>query len=157
MMFALVCALLGILLIYLEFFLPGAVMGIGGTILLLVSIFLFILTKPNVFIIIIYIAAILFVLFLVIKLALAHVKKSNKPFFGEKNQDGYMGSIHQKKFYDKEGEAASDLKPAGFIYIDGEYCQAISKKGSIKKGEKILVIGGEGSKLIVKKIETEAK
>jgi hypothetical protein len=75
MILSLICAFLGILLIYLEFFFPGAVMGIGGTLLLIVSLVLFIFTKPNVSILIIYIATMFFCLFLIIKLALSHVKK----------------------------------------------------------------------------------
>lgn len=78
LLLSLFCALLGIYLIYLEFFMSGALMGIGGFILLMISVFLFVLTKANFWIIIIYITTILFGLFLVAKLALGRKKNKNK-------------------------------------------------------------------------------
>ena len=155
MTLAIVCAVLGLILIYIEFFLPNGVMGISGGVLVIASIFLFIfLVKPKTLILLVYMVAIIFAIFLVVKLALKHVKKtkSKNTFFLEKNQEGFVASMHQKELYGKEGIASSDLKTAGHILINNEYYQAVSREGYIKKGEKVEVIGGEGARLVVKKI-----
>ncbi|QLH37527.1 MAG: hypothetical protein HWD61_05345 [Parachlamydiaceae bacterium] len=45
----------------------------------------------------------------------------------------------------------TDLKPGGFIIVDGKQQPAISKEGYLSKGTKVKVIGGEESNLIVRK------
>ena len=154
MIVAIVCAVLGLLLIYLEFFLPGAVLGIGGGVMLIASIFLFLASGPKVFFLLTYIFALIFLVFLVIKLALRSIRKtkSNNTFFLDDHQEGYVASEHLKQLYGKTAEAASDLKPSGYIDVDKEYYQAVSIAGYIKKGDKVQIIGGEGSSLKVKKI-----
>jgi membrane-bound ClpP family serine protease len=154
MILVIACSLLGLLLLYLEFFLPGGIMGIIGGLLLVGSIFLLIFSaKPSSMVLTAYIFALLFLIFLTVKLALKTVKRKSEKnsFYLDKNQEGYVASIHQKELYGKIGVAASDLKPSGHIFIDGGYYQAISKSGYIRKDDKVEVEGGEGARLIVKK------
>lgn len=156
MILVVTCALLGLILIYFEFFLPGAIMGISGGMLLIASIFVLIfLLKPSPLILIAYISLIIFSVFLAVKVALTTVKRKSEKniFYLDKNQQGFIASMHQKELYGKVGVAASDLKPAGHIKIGEEYYQAVSKSGYIKKDEKVLVESGEGARLIVKKID----
>jgi len=58
-------------------------------------------------------------------------------------EEGMIGEI---------GEAVSSINPEGKIFIHGEWWNARSEE-SIKKGEKVEVIGKEGMILIVKKVE----
>ncbi len=58
-------------------------------------------------------------------------------------EEGIIGEI---------GEAASSIKKEGKVFVHGEWWNAKSED-TIKKGEKIKVIGKEGMTLIVKKIE----
>ena len=149
------CAILGLLLIYFEFFLPGAVMGIIGALLLVLSLFLFIFFQhPNVLSLFFFIFALLLSVVLTIRLALITVKRrrDKNSFYSEKNQEGFIASIHQKELYGKTGVAATDLRPSGYIKIEKEFFQAVSRAGYIKKDEKVQVEGGEGARLIVKKI-----
>lgn len=148
-------AILGLLLIYFEFFLPGIILGVLGGILLVLSIVLYVfLMSPDVLSLIIYIISLLICVLLMVRLALATVKrkKEKNSFYLDKNQEGYIASIHQKELYGKTGLAATDLKPSGYIKIEEDFYQAISKSGYIKKDEKVEVEGGEGARLIVKKI-----
>lgn len=147
-------AILGLLLIFFEFFLPGAVMGILGGVLLAVSVFLYMfLLHPNILSLIFYIFAIIGSVFLMVRLALATVrrKRYKNSFYSEKNQEGFIASIHQKELYGKIGVAATDLKPSGYIKIEENFYQAVSKSGYIKKDEKVQIEGGEGARLTVKK------
>ena len=64
------CAIFGLLLIFFEFFLPGAIMGISGGMLIIASIFLLIfLVKPGALLLTAYIVALIFAIFLIVKLA----------------------------------------------------------------------------------------
>ena len=157
MIYALSCVAIGLILIYIEFFLPGTIMGIIGGLFLLASVFLFILTKPKLLILLSFIAALIFLVFLVIKLALFHVKKTSKKntFFLKDDQEGYVASLHQERLIGQKAIAASDLKPSGHIRVQNELFQAVAKNGYIKKGEEVLIIAGEGARLIVKKNKSE--
>lgn len=76
-----------------------------------------------------------------------------KGFFLDSAQEGYVASSFEKELVGKQGEALSDLKPAGHILIEGKRHQALSKMGYLVKGTKIEIIGGQGAHLIVKKVE----
>ncbi|MDI6869333.1 MAG: nodulation protein NfeD [Coprothermobacterota bacterium] len=53
----------------------------------------------------------------------------------------------------KTGVASSDLSPSGTVFVDGAYWRARVVSGSIRKGERIKVIGLEEMELIVEKEE----
>ena len=48
-----------------------------------------------------------------------------------------------------EGEVASPLSPEGMVRIKGELWRAESANGSMDAGEKVMVVGQDGLKLIV--------
>jgi membrane-bound ClpP family serine protease len=155
MILVIACSLLGLILLFFEFFLPGGLMGIIGGLLMVASLFLLIVfEKPSSLLLTTYICTLLFLIFLTIKLALKTVKRKSEKnnFYLDKSQEGYVASIHQKELFGKTAVAASDLKPSGHIFIDGGYYQAVSKSGYIKKDEKVEIEGGEGARLIVKKL-----
>ena len=52
----------------------------------------------------------------------------------------------------KTGVAATVLRPSGKVIIDGEYYDAVSDKGFINKGEKIVVRKYGSSQLYVSKL-----
>ena len=53
----------------------------------------------------------------------------------------------------KEGETASELRPAGFATIIGKRIDVVTQGEMISKGEKIKVVKVEGSRVIVQAIE----
>jgi membrane-bound serine protease (ClpP class) len=55
------------------------------------------------------------------------------------------------------GKAASRLSPEGLVRIRGELWGAVSNEGDIETGEKILVVGERGLKLLVKRIDSSTK
>ncbi|QVL56832.1 MAG: serine protease [Simkaniaceae bacterium] len=150
MLVAIGVGLLSLILIYLEFFVPGAVLGILGGVGFCISILLFIWESGNAWLIATFIVFIMALLILTIKLALWKIKQ--KPaMFAKEEQSGYLASQYDKEMIGKEGEAATDLKPSGHIRIEGERYQAVSESRYIKKGESVKVVGGEGARLIVRK------
>ena len=50
----------------------------------------------------------------------------------------------------KNGEALTDLRPAGKIIIDGERHEATSEREFIAHGSRVRVIGKDGPALVVR-------
>lgn len=150
MLVAIGVALLSLVLIYLEFFVPGAILGILGGLGFCISILLFIWESGVLWQIITLIVVMVVLLILTIKLALRKLKQ--KPsMFAKEEQSGYLASQYDKELIGKEGLAATDLKPSGHIRVEGERYQAVSESRYIKKGESVKVVAGEGARLIVRK------
>ena len=52
------------------------------------------------------------------------------------------------------GIVVSPLRPAGKVEIEGDFYDAISSGRFIEKGEKVTIVGIEGSKMIVQDIDS---
>lgn len=142
-----VFALTGILLIFLEFFLPGAVMAIGGTLMLLASLAMFYFEASEVWHVVVYAISLCVVIGLIIFLALRRIRKGR--ILHTSDQQGFVASAYPKEMIGKMGVVTADLKPAGYIEIDGSVFSALSKLEYIEKGNKVRVIDGQGAYLIV--------
>lgn len=155
MYFVLTLAVSGLLLIYLEFFLPGAVMAIGGSLLLLVSLFFFHMQDLGILSFAAYIASLACSIFLIIKLALWQLKASAKrgTMRLESDQEGFLASSYPSDLVGKTAIAETDLKPSGHVLIEGLRYQAMSKSGYIDKAARLKVTGGTGSHLLVQHSE----
>ncbi|NLK43297.1 MAG: nodulation protein NfeD [Tissierellia bacterium] len=68
---------------------------------------------------------------------------------GEK---GYLSVDTPIDYFDKEGKTITELRPAGFIEIDGIKLDALSDGGFIPKNTPIKVVRVEGSKLFVRRL-----
>ncbi|NGX51013.1 MAG: hypothetical protein K1060chlam2_00870 [Chlamydiae bacterium] len=149
MIVAIGLGIIGLLLIYFEFFVPGGILGILGGILLLTGLGLFIWEQTHIYMIFIYFLVFAFLLVFTIRFALWKLKQ--KPsFFASDEQSGYVASTYDEKLIGKSGKALSNLKPSGHIEIDGKQYQALSESSYIKKGESVKVIGGEGAQYKVR-------
>jgi membrane-bound serine protease (ClpP class) len=156
MIFVWALAFSGLLLIFLEFFLPGAIMAIGGAILLLSSLFVFHMAQPSILLFASYLIGLAVSVYLVVKLALWQVKATGKKgtIYLSADQEGFQASLYSKELIGKIGSAATDLKPSGHIWIEDRTFQALSKSGYIDKGTPIQILGGHGSHLIVKTVSS---
>ena len=146
---------LGLLLIFIEFYLPGAVMGISGGILILASVVLFGYQWQSPALVALYALACLISIGLVIKFAMYAIRsaKPSRSIYSNHDQRGYVASSFDQSAIGKKGIVLSDLKPGGYILIEGKQHQAISESGYITKGSEVLVLKGEGESLIVKSIK----
>ncbi len=143
---------IGFLLIFIEFFLPGGIIGIAGALLVLASMVIFATQSTSILAIAFYVIGSCVALIFLIKLALWRIR--NAPpgysvYLGE-DQEGYYASEFDTEAIGKEGTVQTDLRPGGYILIDGKKHQALCKSGYAKKGETVIVIGGEEESLIVK-------
>lgn len=150
---------LGLILILIEFYLPGAIMGVIGSLFILISIILFASQTSSPLIIFLFILGAIVSIGLLIQFALWRIvhAKPEYSIYSDQNQEGYKASGYDKNAIGKTGVVLADLKPGGYILIDGKQHQAISLSGYISKGAEIIVISGQEESLIVKSIKKESK
>jgi len=157
MMWAMLILIVGLLLIYLEFYLPGGVMGVAGGLILLGNIVVFSLSSESPLFVVIIIITTLVGVVAVAKIALWRIRsaKPEDSIYLEGDQEGFKASEYAEDIVGMEGVAASNLRPSGHIVVESKKYQAVSKSGYISKGSKIIVSGGEGAHLQVKCIKKE--
>lgn len=146
-------ALIAFLLIYLEFFAPGGILGTLGGVFLIISISLFFWQIDNPLWGFVYLGLMIAVLIGTIKLALARIRRSGakNTFCSTSSQEGYQASLFDTEVIGEKGKALTNLKPAGHIVIGDQRYQAVSEGAYIRKGEAVIVLRGEGARLIVRK------
>lgn len=150
--------ILGWLLVLLEFYLPGAIMGTVGGVLIVTSIFLFAMQSSSFLAMLLFFVISLLGVVAVIWFALWQIKstKNKNTIYSSKDQTGYVASSFDATAIGKTGVAITDLKPGGYILIEGKKYQAISVSGYITKGTEVTVISGQEESLIVKQSKKES-
>lgn len=148
---------LGLLLILMEFYLPGAVMGIAGGILVITSIVLFAKQTSSILLVLLYILGTIIAIALLVKFALWKIKsaKPSRSIYLKSDQAGFQASSYDESAIGKKGVVLTDLKPGGHILIEGKRLQALSQGGYITKGTEVIVVGGQEESLIVKQIKKD--
>ncbi len=142
---------IGLLSIFIEFFLPGAVFGAIGALLVFSAIVVFLQNSDSIIASTVFVVSSFVAVALLIKFALWRIRHSSGSLYLKGDQKGYFASSWDHSLIGRTGIVLSDLKPGGHILIDGIKCSALSKSGYITKGEEVIVIDGEGDSLIVKK------
>ena len=147
--------ILGLVLIYLEFYLPGAVMGVAGGILVFMSVIIFASNSKSPLATTAFFLAVVSSVVMLIRFVLWNIRSAKPDYsiYSNKDQEGYVASGYDKSVIGKKGIVLSDLKPGGYILIEGKQHQAISQSGYLIKGSEVEVIAGEGESLIVKSIK----
>ena len=142
----------GLLLIFLEFYLPGGIMGTLGGVVVLASIVSFAITYDSPVLILLYSIGTVALLFLLFKYALWRIKsaKPENSVYSEGSQEGYVASEYDRLLVGKKGVVATDMRPGGKVIIEGKKYTAISTSGYLPKGQDIVVTGGQGETLTVK-------
>lgn len=144
--------IVGFLMIFIEFYLPGAIMGIGGGILILISLIWFAYETDSPLFVLLYILAVGVGLGFLIKYALWKIRNTRSEYsiYSSSAQSGYQASEYDHSAVGKIGIVLSDLKPGGYILIDGVQHQALSQAGYLVKGTEVIVVSGQEESLIVK-------
>lgn len=144
----------GLLLIFLEFFLPGGIMGTIGALVVIASIVIFAMQYHSALVLLYAVICVGFVVVL-FRFALWKIKRgeAGRTIYSDDDQEGFIASHFDKSAIGREGIVDTDLKPGGHILIDDKRHLAISLSGYVSKGEKVKVVGGQGESLTVKKIK----
>lgn len=149
-MISFILLFMGLILILLEFYLPGAVMGFLGGTAILFAILSF-GQSHSLWATILFVASAIALIILLIRFAIWKIvsAKPDASIYLKSDQEGFRASSYDHQAIGKTGVVLSDLKPGGYILIDGVQHQAISTIGYIAKGTEIKVVSGQEESLIV--------
>lgn len=145
----------GLVLILLEFYIPGAIMGIIGGILLIFSGVVFAYEEHSGIEFFLFFLLIIIGLAGVIKFAIWRIRHNRKKntLYLDTDQQGYQASYFDETVIGKKGTVLSDLKPSGHIIIEGKQYQAVAQVGYVPKGSEVEVLFGQGAYLVVQQIK----
>ncbi len=142
--------LAGWLLLYLEFFAPGGLLGVLGGLGILTAILTFSLSST-------WLAALVFVIIvlvitvLLIQMALWQIrtsKKNHSLYLGDE-QKGFKAPHYDASLIGKQAVTDSSFSPSGHILIEGQRLQAICRSRFLPSGIPVIILDGEGSHLVV--------
>lgn len=147
---------IGCVLVFLEFFLPGAILGICGGILIFIG-GVMTASEGTALDLLIYLVLTIVALILLVKFALWVIPRTskNESIYLKSDQSGYKASSFDTAAIGKRGTAITELKPGGYILIDGHKHQAVSLSGYISRGDEVEVVSGQEESLLVKQIKKE--
>ncbi|GHH97046.1 NfeD family protein [Neobacillus kokaensis] len=146
----------GILLIFFELFLPGAVAGTLGTAALIFSFFLAGENPVQMGVsILIAIIVSITVFFLMIRVLGKKLVLFNKMVLFDiaRKEDGYVSNINRTELLDQVGVTLTILRPAGTMEINNERIDVISEGSFIEKNARVKVIKVEGARIVVREIK----
>lgn len=138
------------------FILPGfGVMGVIGTVLILLSIFhAYKSLGTEAAFYTLFAGLIVAGLFLYYFIRRKLFKRSTLQYRLSKEDGFAVRYFLLEEFMNREGTALTNLKPIGIIQIDDERLDAVAEGTSfIEKGSRVKVVDIEGNKLVVKKIQ----
>lgn len=150
---ALALFILGVILLFLELFVPGGILGLLGIIFFIIGIFL---TVDSTLEALFYITGMLLTLGILVFLSFRFpfTRKFWERFSLTTRQTKGAGYIAPKPGYEnflgREGVALSQLRPAGIADFEGERLDVVTEGGFISRGSKIKVIAVEGTRIIVR-------
>ncbi|HDI46158.1 MAG TPA: hypothetical protein ENF60_02370 [Candidatus Omnitrophica bacterium] len=138
------------------FILPGfGVMGVIGTVLILLSIFqAYKSLGTEAAFYTLFVGLIVAGLFLFYFIRRKLFKRSTLQYRLSKEDGFAVRYFLLEEFMNREGIAVTNLRPIGIIQIDDERLDAMTEGTTfIEKGSRVKVVDIEGNKLVVKKIQ----
>lgn len=152
---SLVLFVTGLILLVIEALVPGfGLPGISGIILVLVGTVLA-MDSLGAAVLSLSIAIIITTIVTIILIKMGFKSKMLNKIVLEtehKDEKGYLSVDSANQYLDKEGISITELRPAGFIEIDGKRLDALSDTGFIPKNTTIKVVRVEGSKIFVRRL-----
>ena len=144
-----------ILLIILEMFVPGGIMGILGIIVLVASIIIINTnTQATTFILLVA-----FVLFISLYLINIYIFKRKLLFLNRfiledtiSTKEGYVAKESEVTLIGQDLIAFTDLRPSGTATLNNEKYDVVTEGEFIEKGTTVRVINVEGMRIVVRKI-----
>lgn len=157
-MTTLLLLVIGLALVLIEFYLPGAVMGVLGGCFIFASIVVFAMETGSALLTLAYIIGVAIIVGFLIKFALWRIRTAapGRSIYLESDQQGYQAASYDESAIGKVGVVLTDLKPGGHILVDGKRQQAISQGGYLPKGTEVIVLSGQEESLIVKRLNKES-
>ena len=150
--------IIGIGLVIAEFFLPGGIAGIIGSLAIIGSI---IMAGGNP----LYMGISVLIAIAIAATGMGIIMK----FFGKKlhllnkmvlmdatdTESGYVSNVNRVELLGKIAKTTTPLRPAGTIELDGERIDVVSQGSYIDRGKDVIIVKVEGSRIVVR--ETDEK
>lgn len=149
--------LIGLVLLWLEFYLPGGVFAVAAALFIFaaqVSIWSSTQSAAGTFF---FFIGSCFATIAVVYFAIQRIRKSgaHNTFFLSKDQEGYKAAEFSEKMIGKKGVTLTEFGPSGYVLLDGERYPAICRGPYLDKGCEVVVIAGESGHFIVKPIRKD--
>lgn len=147
--------IIGILLMIMEIFLPGGIVGAIGFISIVTGLVMAAYdTKQG--IASLGIAAVITVIVTILLVKRFGGNGLFKKFIlgdVQRNEEGYVAPKDQRDLLEKTGVALTPLRPAGMVKVDGKRVDAVSIGGFIPAGTPVVVVQVEGTRVVVQEQE----
>ena len=144
----------GLLMVCLEIFIPGGIVGAVGIVSLVSSFWLAYTKMGSVFgsyFLSIGLVFGMFCIFLSIKL-FPRTRFSERLFLRSSESDFKSTPQELESLKGKEGVTLTKLRPAGIASIDGKKRSVVTEGAFMKKGVEIKVVEVEGNRVVVREI-----
>lgn len=153
---AIILLIAGIIMIILEFFLPGGILGLLGIAAVIGSLFMagYNITHMAFSISIAFIVAVAAAVFLYRRIGMdkgifRHIILKDQT----STEQGYVSRENRIELIGLEGESLTPLRPSGTGLFADERIDIVSDGNFIDKGKKIKIIKVEGMRVVVREIE----
>lgn len=146
---------IGVLLLIAEFFLPGGISGILGTVAIIFSI---ILAGGNIvqmsIAVLIALTVAIVGMVIIMKFFGKRLKVLNKVILSDATTTelGYVSNENRIDLIGKVAVTMTALRPAGTIRIDNERIDAVSNGSFVEKDKQVKIIKVEGSRIVVREV-----
>lgn len=152
---SLVLFVTGLILLVIEAIVPGfGLPGISGIILVLAGVVMA-MDSLGVAMVSLSIAIIITTIVTIILIKMGFRSKLLNRIVLEtehKDEKGYLSVDSMVEYINKEGTSVTELRPSGFIIIDGVRLDGLSEDGFIPRNTPIKVVRVEGSKIFVRRM-----
>lgn len=152
---ALALFLIGVVLIILEFFIPGGIAGMLGLAALIWSLFLASGDPVHMALsLLIAVVVSVGVSILLVKVFKKKMKILKKMILTDSTntEQGYVSNPNRTDLLGVEGKALTDLRPSGTVLINEEHVDVVTEGSFIVKGTTVKVIKVEGPRIVVREI-----
>lgn len=145
----------GIVLILLEFVLPGGIIGLIGLGAILTSFFLAGSSMMVISIsLLVALVATIIVSIILVKIfgKKLHVFKKIILFDSTNSESGYVSNKNRDDLIGKQGIALTTLRPSGTAIINDERLDVVTQGNYIERNTRVEVIKTEGSRIVVREV-----
>ncbi|WP_081395515.1 nodulation protein NfeD [Peribacillus simplex] len=147
--------IIGVILVLIEFFIPGGIIGLLGFTAIVGSLFLATGDPVHMTIsLLIAVTVSILVFILLVKVFGKQMKFFRKMILTDatKTEQGYVSNPNRLDLLGVEGKALTDLRPSGTALVKEERVDVVTEGSFISKGSTIIIIKVEGSRVVVREI-----
>ncbi len=147
--------LAGLLLLILELFLPGGIVGVIGLICVVVSLFLAAGSFTEMAISILIATAVSIIAVILLTKVLGKRMKFFKKFIltdSTTKESGYVSNETREDLVGQIAVTLTALRPSGTAVLGDERIDVVSEGAFIDKDEQVKIVKAEGSRIVVRKV-----